>query len=256
MTRITRAVICSTCGVAVLWVAAVWAQAASTLLAAPSPTAFSSQAPGDDWTGDWQVLTLPNVPATRFNRVKEGDATVLRAEADGAAATLVSRFRADANTTLAWRWKVDRTVAGADLTRKDADDFAARVYVFFDVPTEALPLATRIKYFAVKLFYKVDLPTAALCYVWDNKHAVGHSTWSAYTDRVRVIVLRSGETNGWQQESRNLAADFKTAFGTDAPAVTGIALGSDTDQTRESVVAHFGDVTLQPAGRRAATAAP
>jgi pyruvate/2-oxoacid:ferredoxin oxidoreductase beta subunit len=69
-------------------------------------------------------------------------------------------------------------------------------------------------------------------------------------------VLRSGDANGWRQETRNLAADFKTAFGTDAPAVTGIALGSDTDQTREKVVAHFGDVTLQPAAPRGSTGAP
>ena len=115
------------------------------------------------------------------------------------------------------------------------------------MPVEALPLATRIKYAAVKLFYKVDLPTAALCYVWDNTHPVGHSAWSAYTDRVRVLVLERGEAGDWQREARDVAADFKAAFGKDAPAITGIALGADTDQTKERVVAHFGDVSLRAA---------
>lgn len=248
--RSSRSVAIAACGGAALWACLLWAQTAT------APTMFSTLSPGDSWTGDWQVLALPNQAATRFTRVKDNDTTVVRAEADGTAATLVSRFRTDANATLAWRWKVDRTVAGADLARKDADDFAARVYVFYDVPTEALPFATRIKYAAVKLFYKVDLPTAAICYVWDNKHPVGHSAWSAYTDRVRVIVLRSGEPGEWRSERRDLAADFKAAFGTDAPAVTGIALGSDTDQTREKVVAHFGDLTLQPAAPRGSTGAP
>lgn len=240
MIRNRRVTLIAACGGLALCGMLAWAQGSS------APTVFSALPGGNEWTGDWQVLTLPNVPATRFARVKEGEVTVLRAEADGAAATLVSRFRASANTTLAWRWKVDRVVGGADLARKDADDFAARVYVFFDVPAEALPLTTRIKYAAVKLFYKVDLPTAALCYVWDNTHPVGHSAWSAYTDRVRVVVLRSGEANAWQSEARDVAADFKAAFGQDAPAITGIALGADTDQTKERVVAHFGDVVLKP----------
>ncbi|MBL8517362.1 MAG: DUF3047 domain-containing protein [Betaproteobacteria bacterium] len=212
------------------------------------PTPFSQLAPGGDWAADWRVHTLPNQPATRFSRVRDNEITVVRAEADASAATLVSRFRADAHSTVAWRWKVDRTVASADLARKSGDDFAARVYVFFDVPAEDLPLTTRIKYAAVKLFYKVDLPTAALCYVWDHGHPEGHSAWSAYTDRVRVIVLRNKvHANEWQRESRDVAADFKTAFGTDAPAITGVALGSDTDQTKERVVALFGDVVLKPA---------
>lgn len=216
-----------------------------------APLRFSALQPGQAFSAGWHVLPLPDKPATRFSLVADGGTTVLRAESENAAATLVGRFRADPNQQLAWRWRVDRTVANADLHRKDADDFAARVYVFFDVPLDSLPLATRIKFRAVKLFYKVDLPTAALCYVWDNKHAVGHSAWSAYTDRVRIIVLRSGapdkDGSAWREEVRNPAADFKTAFGFDAPAITGIALGSDTDQTGERVVALFGDVELKPA---------
>lgn len=211
------------------------------------PTRFSSLQPGQGMPATWSVLPLPDKPATRFTLVADNGTTVVKAESDSAAATLVSRFRTPAAGLLSWRWKVDRVVASADLTQKTGDDFAARVYVFFDTPPSAMPLATRMKYGAVKLFYKVDLPTAALCYVWDNKHPVGHSAWSAYTDRVRVIVLRSGEPGSWREEKRDLAADFKAAFGTDAPAITGIALGSDTDQTGERVVAHFGDFVLTPA---------
>ena len=91
-----------------------------------------------------------------------------------------------------------------------------------------------------------DVPTAALCYVWDNKHAVGYSRPSPYTTRVQMIVLQSGAAHAgtWVNESRDVAADFKTAFGFDAPAITGVAVGSDTDQTRESVRTWFGDVVL------------
>jgi hypothetical protein len=211
------------------------------------PPRFSSMSPGQDLPAAWTTLSLPGKPATRFSLVADNSVTVMRADSEAGAGTLVSRFRARAEGKLAWRWKVDRVVDAADLTRKAGDDFAARLYVFFDVPMESLPLATRIKYGIVSLFYKVDLPTAALCYVWDNKHPVGHATWSAYTDRVRLIVLRNGSNvGGWNEESRDPAADFKLAFGIDAPAITGIAIGNDTDQTGERAVAHFSDVVLLP----------
>jgi len=211
---------------------------------ASSPVPFSALKPGSQFPPAWTTLSLPDKPATRFSLVDDAGATVVRAESDAAAGTLVNRFRAAADARLDWRWKVDRVVAAADLARKSGDDFAARLYVFFDVPFETLPLATRIKFRIVSLFYKIDLPTAALCYVWDNKHPVGHGTWSAYSDRVRLIVLRSGEAGDWRSEKRNPAADFTAAFGTPAPAITGIALGVDTDQTGERVVAHFGDISL------------
>jgi hypothetical protein len=108
----------------------------------------------------------------------------------------------DANphgVALAWRWKVDRVVQAADMERRSGDDYAARVYVFFDVPRADLPWNTRIKIAAIELIYGKPVPTAAICYVWDNRHPVGASQWNAYTDRVRMVVLRSGaaEAGEW-----------------------------------------------------------
>ena len=62
-----------------------------------------------------------------------------------------------------------------------------------------------------------------------------------------MIVLQSGAANAnkWLSESRDVAADFREAFGVDAPAVTGIAIGNDTDNTLERVTTWYGDVTLK-----------
>jgi hypothetical protein len=91
-----------------------------------------------------------------------------------------------------------------------------------------------------------EMPTAALCYVWDNRHPVGTMAPNAYSDLVRVIVLQSGDAHAgtWQLQQRDLAADFRAAFGRPAPRITGIALASDTDNTRGHVKAWFGDLTL------------
>ncbi len=104
-----------------------------------------------------------------------------------------------------------------------------------------------------RLLHGDALPTAAICYVWDNRHAVGTSRWSPYTDRVRMVVVESGNAQAgrWLDERRDVARDFRAAFGAQwsgpVPAITGVAVGNDTDQTGESVTAWFGDVRLERA---------
>ena len=174
---------------------------------------------------------------------------MLRIVAEEAAGSVAHRLSVDASraSLLAWRWKVDRVVEGGDLLRKSGDDYAARVYVTFDVAEETLSLGERVRMRLGKLLYGADIPTAAICYVWDNRHPAGTTAWNAYTSRVRMVVVRSGaaEAGRWVSETRDVAADFREAFGQAAPSITGVALSADTDQTRERVTAWFGDVKLQ-----------
>ena len=195
---------------------------------------------------------MPRIRKPEVAVVDDGGTTVLRMVSADAAGSIAHRLRADPARTpvLAWRWKVDRVLDGADLARKDGDDYAARVYVTFDVADEALTLAERIRIRLARLFYGTDLPTAALCYVWDNRHPHGTTSWNAYSSRVRMIVLRSGggEAGQWKSERRDLEADFRAAFGAagELPRVTGLAAGNDTDQTGERATAWFGDFRLEP----------
>ena len=193
---------------------------------------------------------MPRIRKPEVAIVDDGGTTVLRLVSADAAGSIAHRLRADPERTpvLAWRWKVDRVLDGADLARKDGDDYAARVYVTFDVPDVALTFVERIRIRFARLVHGTDLPTAALCYVWDNRHPPGTTSWNAYSSRVRMIVVRSGPegVGRWAGESRDVAADFKAAFGTEAPAITGVAVSADTDQTHERVTAWFGDLRLEP----------
>jgi hypothetical protein len=59
---------------------------------------------------------------------------------------------------------------------------------------------------------------------------------------VRIVVLRNaGDAGKWVDERRDVGADFREAFGRAAPRMSGIAAGSDTDQTHETVTSWFGD---------------
>ena len=226
------------------------ALAATAALAAAPPaiTAFSGASPGGNLPAGWRVLQVPRAPAADVGLAADDGVTVLRVHAESAAGAASFALRALPEHTplLAWRWKVERAVASADPRTRAGDDFAARVYVFFDVPEGDLPILARLRVQLARLLYGAELPTAALCYVWDNRAPPGSAFWSAYTDRVRVVVLQSGNTRAgrWLEERRDVAADFREAFGAAAPAITGIAAGADTDQTGERVTAWFGDFRL------------
>jgi hypothetical protein len=59
-----------------------------------------------------------------------------------------------------------------------------------------------------------------------------------------MIVVESGgaRVGEWITYRRNLAEDFRKAFGYDAPLVSGIAVMTDTDNTGEKATAWFGDI--------------
>ena len=219
-------------------------------LSAESPLPFSALMPGQILPKEYRLITLPKIAANKFMLVTDEGKTVLRVDSDNSGGSLglpLTTNTGDTGSLLEWRWKVSRVLDKADMNTKPGDDFAARVYVFFDVAMESLSFADRTKLRLARMIAGPDVPTAALCYVWDNKHAIGRTQWSPYSNRARIIVLQSGSTHvgKWMNESRDIAADFREAFGFDAPAVTGIAVGNDTDNTAEKVSTWIGDVSLK-----------
>jgi hypothetical protein len=222
---------------------------------------FSDSATGTRLPAGWKNYPMSRDKAAASVRLdRDGDATVLHIHADKNAGGIAHMQKLSANQVLSWRWKVDHSVAKADLENKHGDDFAARVYVFFDVPTSELTFGERIKLTLARSVMGQELPRAALCYVWDNKHPIGTIAPNAYYGAVRMIVLQSGDTHAgqWQTQHRDLAADFRAAFGRSAPQVTGVALASDTDNTDGNVNAWFGDLVFSPhvAAAAASTESP
>lgn len=223
---------------------------ASLCLAAQAQDVFSKLSPGQAMPKDFRIVVYPNVKSNQFSWVADEGKTVLKVDSNKSAGSLavpVALMGGQLSTMLQWRWKVDRILDKADMNDKAADDHPARLYVFFDVPLESLSLADRTKIKLARSIGGVDVPTAALCYVWDNTHPVGYTAWSPFTQRLRKVVLQSGPSaiGQWRLETRDVAEDFKKAFGFDAPAITGISVGNDTDNTDERVTSWFGDVSFK-----------
>ena len=233
-----------------MWRAALAAFALLLVQSVHGQDLFSKLSPGQAMPKDFRMVAYPNIKPNKFALVFDEGRTVLRVESNNSAGSMavpVSLLGAQASTTLQWRWKVDRLLDKADMDEKLADDHSARLYVFFDVPLESLPFADRTKIKLARSISGIDVPTAALCYVWDNKHRVGYTAWSPFTRQLRKVVLQSGPgaVGQWRLEARDVAADFKEAFGFEAPAITGISVGNDTDNTDDRVTSWFGDVSFK-----------
>jgi len=214
---------------------------------------FSGMAPGGTVAG-WTVLKpAPKAEDTVYTLVRDGETTVLRAQARQSMSGLIHAVRVDVRQypRIRWRWKIAAPVASADMRTKAGDDYAARLYVMFDYPSEKLSFATRAKLKLAETLYGQKIPTAALNYVWDNRQPVGTIAPNAYTDRARMVVVESGDARAgqWVTETRDLAADFRAAFGEEAPAIVAVALATDTDNTGETASAWYSDIEfLPPAG--------
>jgi hypothetical protein len=89
-------------------------------------------------------------------------------------------------------------------------------------------------------------PYATLMYVWDSRAEVGSLIVNPRTDRVRKIVLDSGPEGlkRWRDHRRNLAEDFRKAFGEEPGTLVGIAVMTDGDNTRSMAQAWYGAIEL------------
>jgi hypothetical protein len=205
----------------------------------------------------WRVVPVgKKVKPTAYRLGAVGGVNAVEARSAGSMALLARPIAIDLGQTpiLCWRWFVDAPVAKADMTRKSGDDYAARVYVAFDIPDKALDAGTRFKLGIARRMFGAAVPDAALNYVWDNKHPVGTARRSAYTDRAQLIVSETGtgQAGRWVSERADIAADFARAFGKVPGRPVQLAVASDTDNTGSTARAAFADLHFVGRGERCA----
>jgi hypothetical protein len=205
---------------------------------------FVAPAHPDAVPDGWQPLTFKKVARyTRYRVVRDGDRWVLQAESDAAASALYRPLDLDpqAYPRLTWRWKVDNILVKADARKREGDDYPARVYVAFRYDPARATTWEKAKYGAYRLVYGAYPPVAVLNYIWDNRLPPGIMLDNAYSDRARMVVVRSGpaEIGRWLTETRNVVDDYRRLFGGEPPRIAGVAVMTDTDDTGERAVAWY-----------------
>ena len=209
---------------------------------------FSSATEGAALPDGWKPLIFKKVPRnTIYTLVKDGGAVVVKAVSAATASGLVREVSIDPREypVVRWRWKVENLLKTSDVTRREGDDYPARLYITFEYDPDKVSFGKKAKYKMGKMIFG-DIPIAAINYIWDSKAPQGLFIDNAFTDFSKMIIVRSGPqgVGTWMEEERNIYEDYKKAFDGEPPMINGVAIMTDTDNTKESTVAYYGDIVF------------
>ena len=210
---------------------------------------FSTQKPQEGMPSGWSFYRIaPNKKNTVYRLENYQGRTVLSANSKTAASGLVVKLRPKAaqNLWLKWEWKATGPIIGADNTESYHDDSPLRILVAFDGNKSKLSLKEKMTFEMANLISGQDMPYATLMYIWSTKSPVNAILDNPHTSRIKMIVVDSGSENAgeWLMHQRDLAADYRSAYGEAPGEVIGIALLTDTDNTKSETKAFYGDIEL------------
>ncbi|MDF0666805.1 MAG: DUF3047 domain-containing protein [Nitrospira sp.] len=222
----------------------VWAQNPAALEIGK----FSAASEGAALPDGWKPLTFPKIPKqTHYEVIKDGGRLVVKAVSEASASGLTKQVKIDPKefSVVRWQWKVENLLKTSDVTRKDGDDYPARLYITFEYDPDKVSVGKKLKYKAGRVLFG-DIPIGAINYVWERKAPVDTIIDNAYTDFVKMVVVESGpqKVGTWTDEERNIYEDYKKAFSEEPPMINGVAIMSDTDNTKERATAYYGDITF------------
>ena len=151
----------------------------------------------------------------------------LKSIADNAASGLGKELKIDLNKTpfINITWKIEKDLSGIEENTKKGHDFAARVFV-------------------IKKTGSTLLSNRAINYVFSSNNKIGFSSPSPYTKKSIDNVLSStlNDLNKWVTVKTNVKEDFKRFHDLDVNELDGIAIMSDTDNSKMKAIAYFQNI--------------
>jgi len=206
----------------------------------------------------WQPVALPGKTPTDYRWTQKDGRPALAALSDSSA----SMYRQQLQRTpqeigeVSFSWWVQDLIVDASVAHVEREDAPARLMFGFAGDIASLPLRTRVLFELAEAITGEKPPYATLMYVWDARAPVGSVIINPRSDRIRKIVVDSGPDGlrRWREHRRDLAADFRLAFGEPPGRLESVAVMTDSDNTRSSASSWYGPVQLH--GPHDATAPP
>ena len=151
----------------------------------------------------------------------------LKAVADNAASGLGKELKIDLNKTpfINITWKIEKDLFGIKEDTKKGHDFAARVFVV--KKTGATPLSNR-----------------AINYVFSSNNMIGFNSPSPYTKKSidKVLATTKDNLNEWVTVKANVKEDFKKFHNLDIKELDGLAIMTDTDNSKMEAIAYYQNI--------------
>ena len=164
---------------------------------------------------------------TNYSIGSNENGNFLKATADNAASGLGKELKIDLNKTpfINITWKVEKDLSGIKEDTKKGHDFAARVFVI--KKTGATPLSNR-----------------AINYVFSSNNEIGFNSPSPYTKKSidSVLSTTKNNLNEWVTVKVNVKEDFKKFHNLDVNELDGLAIMSDTDNSKMKSIAYFQNI--------------
>ena len=221
---------------------------AATVLAGPlAPRSAGADEIGLPTPGSdaWQPLVFRGIAKrARYTRESFEGVEAARAESNCGASGLVLPLDAihiDQTPLLSWRWRVDRGLDLSDEQTRAQDDFAARVYIMFELDQSRASSLEKLRHRLARLFYGESIPGSALNFVWTSRLPVGTVWDNPFASSAKMIALAQGASPGWRTETVDVVARYRELFGTPVPPLLGLAIMSDSDNSCQRTEARFAD---------------
>jgi hypothetical protein len=197
----------------------------------------------------WESVKIPGKLATQYSLVRLSHGNSLMANAQSSASMLRHdlRIEPDRLNALNFSWQIQKLIEGADMAQRDQDDSPVRLVLAFDGDRSQFSPKNAMLSELSHVLTGRPMPYATLMYVWCNQRPVDSVIENPRTDRIRKIVIESGQKhlNHWISYERNIRADYERAFGEPPGALIGIGIMTDSDNTRSRTQAWYGPIALR-----------
>ena len=164
---------------------------------------------------------------TKYTLGSNENGNYLKAEAEGVASGLGIEKKINLLKTpyINITWKVEKDLSGIDELSKKGHDYAARVFV-------------------IKKTGSTALSNRAINYVFSSNEPINKFWKSPFTKKSTDYVLSTTINNldQWVTVKANVREDFKKIYNLDVEEIDGVALMTDTDNSKKLAIAYYQNI--------------
>jgi hypothetical protein len=214
---------------------------------------FSRLRPGAFYNmGEWEpFIVVEGSTPTVYRPVERDGVVVIEADSGEGSSALYRKIHIDPrrHPIIEWRWRVPRDSGAAGEGGASPLSPPVRLSLAFDGDPAKLDFDDRAKLRLAKALTVNGLPYASLLYVWNNRQPVDAVYSSPHTDRVRHVVVESGEQrlDQWISVRRNVLEDYRRAFGEEPGDIVAVGIMTDYGDNGAPRRALYGDITFRSA---------